>query len=433
MTKLNVTQSRSAALAPALQQTVCVIGLGYIGLPTAAMLASRGYLVKGFDVNAYAVAQINAGRPHFHEPDLQMLLAAAVKTGQLTASTGPSPADYFIIAVPTPFTAAKQPDLSFIDAAADAIAPLLVAGNVVILESTSPVGTTERIAARLAAARPDLRLARYKDDTVKPDVFVCHCPERVRPGQMLRELVLNDRIIGGMTAACAARASKLYQSFATSQLFTTDCRTAEFVKLIENAYRDVNIAYANELSLMCDRFGIDVWTAIGLANRHPRVNIMQPGPGVGGHCIAVDPWFLVAAAPDLAQLIRTARETNDAKPQWVIDQVRAMAAKFKQPAVACFGLAFKPDVDDLRESPAIAIVHALATTDPCARLLVVEPHVSALPPTLAGLANVHLVDAERAIREADVVALLVKHRQFQALKPQQFLDKMVVDTVGLLR
>ena len=372
------THSKAQPLEARAAETVCIVGLGYIGLPTAAMLASCGYLVKGYDVNAQAVAQINNGQPHFHEPDLQMLLGAAVKTGQLQAATRPSPADYFIIAVPTPFKDEKQPDLSYIDAACDAIAPLLVRGNVVILESTSPVGTTERIAARLKVARPDLAFPAFKDNENEPDIFVSHCPERVLPGRMLRELVLNDRIIGGMTEGCAQRALKLYKSFATSTLLTTDCRTAEFVKLIENAYRDVNIAYANELSLLCERFGIDVWEAIELANRHPRVNIMQPGPGVGGHCIAVDPWFLVAKAPDLTRLIRTARETNDAKPHWVLDQIRAMTGKLKAPTVACFGLAFKPDVDDLRESPAIEIVTALAS-DAGTRLLLVEPNVKALP------------------------------------------------------
>lgn len=413
-------------------ETVCVVGLGYIGLPTAATLASRGYRVKGCDINRYAVESINMGQPYFHEPDLQMLLSAATKTGQLEAFLSPKPADFFIIAVPTPFADDKQPDLSHIDAACSAIAPHLVKGNVVILESTSPVGTTERIAQRLATARSDLRIARYKDAESEPDVFVCHCPERVLPGRMLTELVSNDRLIGGMTDECAARAKKLYESFARGQIFTTDCRTAEFVKLIENAYRDVNIAFANELSFLSERFDIDVWDAITLANRHPRVDIMQPGAGVGGHCIAVDPWFLVAGAPDLTRIIRVARDTNDAKPQWVIDKVVRMTGKLKHATVACFGLAYKPDVEDLRESPAVEIVRRLAE-DKSTQILVVEPNINALPQSLATMANIALVDAKTAIQKADIVALLVGHKQFATLRAQSFFDKMVVDAVGLLR
>jgi UDP-N-acetyl-D-mannosaminuronic acid dehydrogenase len=426
-----LASSRDPAIGGLAPQTVCVVGLGYIGLPTAAMLASRGYLVKGAEINARAVESINNGQPHFYEPDLQMLLAAATKTGQLEARVTPSLADYFIIAVPTPFTDGKQPDLSHIDAACTAIAPYLVRGNVVILESTSPVGTTERIAEWLADARPDLCIARYKDAENEPDVFVCHCPERVLPGRMLTELVANDRLIGGMTDACAAHAMKLYESFVRGSIFTTDCRTAEFVKLIENAYRDVNIAFANELSLLSERFGIDIWSAITLANRHPRVNIMRPGPGVGGHCVAVDPWFLVAGAPDLAHVVRTARETNDAKPQWVVDRVLAMTRKLKRPTVACFGLAYKADVDDMRKSPAVEIVRKLAENEGT-RILVVEPNVTTLPQPLSAFSNVTLVDAKSAVQEADVLAILVNHKQFNSLRTQNFLDRMVLDTVGLL-
>lgn len=410
---------------------VCIAGLGYIGLPTAAMLASRGDEVIGFDTNPEVVASINQGKPHFDEPDLQMLLHAAVNTGSLRAGRGPEPADFFIIAVPTPFADSKQPDLSHVNAVCDAIAPHLKPGNTVILESTCPVGTTERICERIGKARPDLAMPSYKDADATSDVFVCHCPERVLPGRMLTELVSNDRIIGGMTEACAKNAASLYDSFVRGELMVTDCRTAEFAKLIENAYRDVNIAFANELSLVSELHRINVWSAIALANRHPRVNILRPGPGVGGHCIAVDPWFLVAGAPDLTRLIQTAREVNEAKPVWVVDRVRAMATKLKNPVVACYGVTFKPDVDDLRASPSLEIVEELAT-DPELRVIVCDPHIKVLPPTLAGLPNIDLMDADAAREAADLVLFLVGHRCFQSLEQSFFLNKMVVDVVGLM-
>src|SRR3984885_8430329 len=306
---------------------VCVVGLGYIGLPTAAMLASRGYEVVGCDVNERAVTAINAGRAHFQEPDLQMLLAASVQTGRLRAQTKPTEADYFILAVPTPFLPDKQPDMTYVEAATDAIAPFLAPGNTVILESTSPVGTTEHMAKRLQEARPDLVFPNYLEsgDSSEANIHIAHCPERVMPGQMVRELVSNDRIIGGMTDECAQSAMTLYESFVSAQLFTTDCRTAELVKLVENSFRDVNIAFANELALICEHLNVDVWRAIELANKHPRVNILQPGAGVGGHCIAVDPLFIVASDPQNARIIRTAREVNDHKTDWVIERIRAAA------------------------------------------------------------------------------------------------------------
>ena len=410
---------------------VCVVGLGYIGLPTAAMLASRGHEVLGCDINECVVAGVNSGRAHFREPDLDMLLAAAVQTGRLRAATRPAAADVFVLAVPTPFTDGRKPDLSFVDAATDAIAPLLKPGNTVILESTSPVGTTERIAARLAAAVPGLRLPRFGEPAPEGAVHLAHCPERILPGNMLRELVSNDRIVGGMTDDCAQRARALYETFVTGKIFLTDCRTAEFVKLAENAYRDVNIAFANELALICDRLGLDVWKAIALANRHPRVQVLQPGAGVGGHCIAVDPWFLVDAAPAEARLIRTAREVNDARPHLVVDRIRALAERFRKPVVACFGLTYKPDVEDLRESPAVTIVRALAETGDM-ELLVCDPWVRALPPELAEIGRVRLVDAETARREADVVAFLVAHSHFRRMETRLFLNKAVVDPVGLM-
>lgn len=409
---------------------VCVVGLGYIGLPTAAMLASRGHEVVGFDINERAVTTINEGRPHFYEPDLQMLLSAAVQTGRLRAQTTPEAADYFIIAVPTPFKEGHKPDMSFVEAATDLVAPLLKRGDLVILESTSPVGATQAMAERLRGARSDLVFPSYQEST-EADVRIAHCPERVMPGQMVRELVSNDRIIGGMTDECAQAALTMYESFVSGQLFLTDCRTAEFVKLIENSYRDVNIAFANELSLICDELSVDVWRAIQLANKHPRVNILQPGAGVGGHCIAVDPHFIIDAAPNTARLIRTAREVNDRKPGWVVEQVRALALRFRAPVVACYGLAYKPDVDDLRESPSVEIVRLLAKEDGI-RLLVVEPNVKELPQPLRDLRNVSLVDADKARQEADIVAFLVAHKPFRRMDKRVFLNKVVVDVVGLM-
>ena len=409
---------------------ICVVGLGYIGLPTAAMLASRGHEVVGFDINECAVATINAGRPHFYEPDLQMLLAAAVQTGRLRAQSAPEEADCFIIAVPTPFKEGNKPDMSFVEAATCRIAPVLKRGDMVILESTSPVGATEAMTEQLRCARPDLVFPFYQEG-LEADVRIAHCPERVMPGQMVRELVSNDRIIGGMTDECAQAALTIYESFVSGQLFPTDCRTAEFVKLIENSYRDVNIAFANELSLICAELSVDVWRAIELANKHPRVNILQPGAGVGGHCIAVDPLFIIDAAPRTARLIRTAREVNDRKPLWVVEQIRTLAARFREPVVACYGIAYKPDVDDLRESPSAEIVQLLGEEDGI-RTLVVEPNVKELPPALRDMRNVSLVDADTARQEADIVAFLVGHRQFRRMDKRVFLNKVVVDVAGLM-
>ena len=412
---------------------VCVIGLGYIGLPMAAMLASRGHAVLGCDLDARVVAGVNAGQAHFQEPDLDMLLAAAVQTGRLRAVTRPAEAEFFVIAVPTPFDAAHRPDLSCVDAATAAIAPVLKAGDTVILESTSPVGTTERIAAQLAALRPDLVLPRPDAAAPAGCVHLVHCPERILPGALLRELVQNDRILGGVTPDCARRARTLYESFVTGRIHLTDCRSAELCKLAENAFRDVNIAFANELSLICERLGIDVWELRRLANNHPRVDILQPGPGVGGHCIAVDPWFIIAAAPQEARLIRTARAVNDAKTEHVLDQIRMAAARHSaragRPArIACLGLAFKANVADLRESPALRIVEALAHEHP-GRIMVVEPHLRALPESLAG--RVRLAGLGAALADADVCALLVDHDAFRAVPRPARAGLTVVDTRGL--
>ena len=410
-------------------KTVCVVGLGYIGLPTAATLASRGVEVIGVDVNPCVVAAVNAGQPYFPEPDLDMLLRAATTLGKLRATARPEPADAFVIAVPTPFNDDRSPNLGYVDAAADAIAPLLASGNVVILESTSPVGTTARLTKRLARLRPELRFPPAHH-TEPLDVHVAHCPERVLPGRMVRELIENDRIIGGMTEACAEHAEAVYRVFLQGKPFRTDASTAELVKLVENAYRDVNIAFANELSLICDQLGLNVWQVIELANRHPRVAILQPGAGVGGHCIAVDPWFIISSAPERSRLIRTAREVNDAKPGFVAAQIRERAERFKHPVVACLGLAYKPDVDDLRESPAIAIVGQLARGGP-ERILVADPNLRALPKELAAFPNIELCDTIAAVRQADIIAILVAHSPFRRIPQEELLRRVVIDATGL--
>lgn len=411
---------------------ICVIGLGYIGLPTAAMFASRGHEVIGIDVNPAIVDSLNAGRAHFEEPDLEMLMKAATTTGRFRAMLKPTEqADVFIIAVPTPFRDGFKPDLSYVDAATDSIAGVLKDNDIVILESTSPVGTTERIRERIIAARPDLRLPRFKDVGTAGEIRLSHCPERILPGQMVRELVANDRIIGGMTEMCAEAAQDVYDSFVKGQSFLTDCRTAEFVKLIENSYRDVNIAFANELSLICDHLNLDVWEAIKLANKHPRVSILNPGPGVGGHCIAVDPWFVIDSAPDQAQIIRRARDVNLSKTEHVIEHIRKLASRFREPVIACLGVTYKNDVEDMRESPALEIVEALAR-DEANKILVCDPVIRGLPKSLAGHDNVRLVTVDVAREEADIVCFLVGHRPFLRLNPKLFLNKVVVDTVGVL-
>ena len=401
-------------------EKVCVLGLGYIGLPTASLVATKGFTVLGVDVNADTVATINHGRIHIHEPDLDILVKSAVQSGRLRASARAEAAEVFIIAVPTPFHEhGKKPDISYVESATQAIAPVLKEGDLVILESTSPVGTTEKIRDWVLAARSDLRGRK---------VHFAHCPERVLPGQILKELVVNDRIIGGVDTESAERARDFYLNFVTGSIFLTDSRTAELAKLSENAFRDVNIAFANELSLICDRLGIDVWKLIELANRHPRVNILQPGPGVGGHCIAVDPWFIVDSAPEQARLIRAAREVNDSKPVHIVEKVIGSMKGRKGP-VACLGLAFKANVDDLRSSPAIEIVTVLAQKG--LELLVVEPHIRELPRGLSAFPNVRLVSAQEALERCGTTVLLVDHSQFKAIPPQALAGKAIIDTRGM--
>ena len=404
---------------------LCVLGLGYIGLPTASIFATKGKRVLGVDISPTVVETINSGKIHIQEPDLDVLVRAAVQSGNLRAATVPASAEVFSLAVPTPFDVqpdgSRLPDLSYVEAATRSLAPHVRAGNLVILESTSPVGTTEKVKAWLEA-----ELARC-GLVLPPDILYAHCPERILPGQMLKELVSNDRIAGGLTPAASVRAKALYETFCTAQIFLTDARTAELAKLTENAFRDVNIAFANELSLICDRLKIDVWELIRLANRHPRVKILQPGPGVGGHCIAVDPWFIVDAAPAEARLLRTAREVNDSKPHHVVAQVRAAAGK--DAVVACLGLAFKANVDDLRESPAVEIASHLAEAG--LKVLAVEPHVTALPKALQGRAE--LVPLADALARATVVVLLVDHRAFAGLTLAQLKGKKLLDTRGMVR
>ena len=409
---------------------VAVIGLGYIGLPTAAVLATNGLNVIGVDVKESNVEAINRGEVPFVEPDLGVHVAGAVSQGKLKATTETPVADAYIVAVPTPFNADRTADLSYIEAAARGIAPQLSGDELIILESTSPPGATRHLGEYLVALRPDLSLDPASG---LPLIHVAHCPERVLPGRVMIELVTNDRIIGGLTTVAAERARDLYRAFCQGGMHLTDATTAEMAKLVENSYRDVNIAFANELSVISDKLNIDVWELIELANHHPRVNILQPGPGVGGHCIAVDPWFIVSSAPEEANLIRQARETNDAKPQWVLDRVEQLSAGKTAPKIAALGLAFKANIDDLRESPAVSIVAELSSRMPAAAISVVEPHIVELPQTLADCGNVALESADNAIGAADIVLLLVDHDAFKVLDRALLEGREVVDTRGIWR
>ena len=414
---------------------VSIIGLGYIGLPTAAVLASKGVKVVGVDVNQHAVDTINQGKIHIVEPELDILVHKAVQDNYLKAVTKPEKADVFMVAVPTPFKDNYKPDLSYIKSAAKAIATVLERGNLVILESTSPVGATEKMMEWMREERPDLSFPKFGDDKFKADIAVTHCPERVLPGQVVRELVENDRIIGGVTTQCAERARELYKIFVEANCLITDCRTAELSKLVENSFRDVNIAFANELSLICDKLGINVWELIKLANRHPRVNILQPGPGVGGHCIAVDPWFIVDSAPDEAKLIRMARLVNDNKPNFVLNKIDcavSLIGKSKtELKIACLGLAFKPDIDDLRESPALSIMRKISLMG-FSEVLLAEPNIFTLPKEFKDKEQlVSLVLADEAIRAADIVVLLVDHTPFKSIDLGLLSGKQIVDTRGI--
>ncbi|KUM41127.1 UDP-N-acetyl-D-mannosamine dehydrogenase [Arthrobacter sp. EPSL27] len=410
--------------------TVAVVGLGYIGLPTAAILATNGLDVVGVDVNPETVDAINNGNVPFVEPDLGIHVAGAVSRGRLRAQLETPRADAYIVAVPTPFKADKSADMSYIAAAARAIAPQLEGGELVILESTSPPGSTRRLAELILGLRPELSLDGRDG---RPAVLMAHCPERVLPGRIMIELVTNDRVVGGLTPEAADAAAALYGVFCKGEIHLTDATTAEMSKLVENAYRDVNIAFANELSVISDNLDIDVWELIRLANHHPRVNILQPGPGVGGHCIAVDPWFIVAADPENSALIRTAREVNDGKPGYIVDQVRKAISDIDRPVIACLGLAFKANIDDVRESPAMEIVRRVALLQPEAEILVAAPHKNSLPHVLAALPNIRLVETDAAIAAAHAVVLLVDHDKFRDIEPSSLDGKRLIDTRGFWR
>lgn len=412
-------------------KTISVFGLGYIGLPTAAVLASRKVKVIGVDVNVEAVDKINKGEVHIVEPDLDIVVHAVVREGYLRAVKIPEPADAFLIAVPTPFKGDHEPDLSYIEAACKSIATVLKKGDLVILESTSPVGATEKMGEWLAESRPDLTFPnKHKENS---DIRIAHCPERVLPGRVLHELVHNDRVIGGLSNKCSEKAVELYKIFVEGECIVTDAKTAEMAKLTENSFRDVNIAFANELSLICEEQGINVWELIELANRHPRVNILQPGPGVGGHCIAVDPWFIVSASPDKAHLIKCARKVNDYKPCWVHDQVVDAIDGISNPVVACLGLSFKADIDDLRESPAVEIVRKLSGSVN-GWVLAVEPNIERLPDSLSNASNIKLTTLKEAIEKANVIVVLVDHKEFIQAKLSEVIskDQYVIDSRGIV-
>ena len=391
------------------ETNVVLIGLGYIGLPTAALIASKGIRVHGVDVNPKVVETINQGKIHIVEPDLDGLVKHVVERGLLKASLTPEKGDVFVVAVPTPFKENHEPDLSYVEAAARSVISHLNQGDLFIIESTSPVGTTEHIYEMIVAVRPEL----------KDNFYIAYCPERVLPGNVIHELKHNDRVIGGMNLVSTEKAIEFYSMFVSGQLHRTNARTAEMCKLVENSYRDTNIAFANELSMICDEAKINVWELIQLANRHPRVKILQPGPGVGGHCIAVDPWFIVSSAPEESRLIRTARLVNDTKPEWVISKVEAAVSELAAGrdgaeaavTVACLGLAFKADIDDLRESPAVAIAAALGERL-LGRVVSVEPNIDALPKHLAGM--IELASVADALAVADVIVLLVDHQPFRS-------------------
>ena len=413
---------------------VAFVGLGYIGLPTAVVMANAGLNVTGVDVLPNKVDAINRGELTLSEPGLQEELTKALQSKRFRASTEMPQADVYIIAVPTPFTVNHAVDMRYIRSAAEAIAPRLSGGELIVLESTSPPRTTEQMAESIIELRNDLRLhsdAVSGDAEKAPVIYVAHCPERILPGQALSELRSNDRIIGGMSQEATRRAKDVYRTFCAGELLETDSTTAEMAKLTENSFRDVNIAFANELSIICDELGINVWELINLANHHPRVNILQPGPGVGGHCIAVDPWFIVSTAPETAKLVRTAREVNDAKPEWVLKKIAQTLEDAPQGStVALMGLTFKPNIDDLRQSPALSIAIEATHAHPNHRFVVVEPHITSLPEGFANVDNVRLAMADEALKFADIIVLLVNHDEFSDLDVSSFAPEAIIDTQG---
>lgn len=390
------------------------MGLGYIGLPTAALLATKGYQVHGVDVKGEVVETINKGRIHIIEPELDAFVKSAVQSGNLKAALEADYADIFIITVPTPIDEDNNPDISYVLQANEAIAPYIKEGNCVILESTSPIGTTEKLVAVL------------KEKGLNTDnIFFAYSPERVLPGHTMRELVQNDRIVGGITEEATIKVKQFYETFVQGEVMPTTSRTAEMSKLTENSCRDVNIAFANELSILCDKFDINVWELISLANRHPRINILKPGSGVGGHCIAIDPWFIVAEGKEDAKIIRTAREINNRKPLWVVEKVLNEVSEFKkinnrEPKVACMGVAFKPDIDDLRESPSLNITQDLISSG--VEVLIVEPNLESHD-------SLKLTPYKDALQKADILVLLVSHREFKNIQIPE--GKRVIDVCGI--
>lgn len=412
---------------------VSVIGLGYIGLPTAAILSSKNISVVGVDINQNTVDIINQGEIHIIEPGLKEVVFSSVKSGHLRATTKLETSDIFMIAVPTPFKKGNKPDLSYIKASVKSISLVLKKGDLIILESTSPVGTTEKIVEWIKGVRPDLSLPKFGEIGVHSCISVAHCPERVLPGRVMQELVENDRVIGGVTKNCAKKAKNLYKIFVKAECIVTDSRTAELSKLVENSFRDVNIAFANELSLICDKLNINTWELINLSNRHPRVNILQPGPGVGGHCIAVDPWFIVNSAPSESKLIRTARLVNDGKPKFVLQKIdQAVEELYKnksQIKIACLGLSFKADIDDLRESPAMNIAYSVSQMG-FKKCYIVEPNIQQLPDEFNSKKD-NLVELNTALFDSDIIVLLVDHTSFKAIDSRLLSNKKVIDTKGI--
>lgn len=394
---------------------ICVFGLGYIGLPTASILATKGYSVLGVDVNSDVVETINRGKIHIVEPDLDILVKSAVNSGNLKASLEPEESDIFFICVPTPFKEGYKPDLIYVEKAVESIKKYVRKGNLVVLESTSPVGTTKSLVAGIL---------RGSGLNIGEELFIAHAPERVLPGHILRETIENDRIIGGINRKSAEVCRDFYETFVKGEIFLTNSDTAELAKLVENSYRDVNIAFANELAEICDKLGINVWELINLANRHPRVNILSPGPGVGGHCLAVDPWFIVDSAPETAKLIRAAREINEHRPYSIIEKVKKHSEKFKHPVIGCLGISYKPDIDDIRESPALTIVEGLMNLSG-AEILVNDPYMKK---DFGKIVNIPL---DLLLKRSDIIVLLVNHKQYKTVDRAILSEKIVIDTRGV--
>ena len=408
---------------------ISVIGLGYVGLPTALVIANRGYTVIGVDTNAKVISQISRGQVPLFEPDLDLILKNTIKSYKFSVSLEPQPADVFIISVPTPFKKNKVPDLKYLRKAVNSIAPVISQNNLIILESTSPVGTTEKVRDWLARLRLDLNMPGTSN---KPDIYIAHSPERVLPGKVFRELIENDRVIGGITPECTGKAIRFYNSFISGKCHATSAKTAELIKLSENAFRDTNIAFANEISIICESLNVDVWEVIELANMHPRVDILNPGPGVGGHCIAVDPWFIVDSAPRLTPLIQSARKVNNTKTKTIIKKIRANIRRENIKKIGFLGLSYKANIDDLRESPSLQIAETIANKFD-GKVLVCEPNIKRLPERLKKNKNTTLVSLKKCLDGSDLLILLTDHTEFLDVPLNKFKGKKVIDTRGVWR